>query len=218
MFRVIVFLLVFCVINSVQADVIKSSSFGRNYNGFNSRLKMNQPSKRVITHRNYNRPQYDYYPHCPECHYHQQHHIPKRNLSALERHALDKTYNGENSLQRLERLENLAFGSIQSGDLASRYRNVETAILSRPQANVKRSIIGNIANYFAGQATGFTPSINPGITNGFTNLGGFSNNFYPTPGYSNNNFEQYSNGLFGGHGWGYAGQDYGTGNSIRILD
>ena len=73
----------------------------------------------------------------------------------------------------------------------------------------------NIANYFAGQATGYTPNITQ-----YNNLGGFTSNpyaFTPVPGYNNNNFEQYSNGIFGG-GWGMSGSNYGTGSSIRILD
>ena len=135
---------------------------------------------------------------------------------ALEKYALRKTYGRENELQRLERLENLAFGAVQSGNPVIRFKNVENAILSRPQYNTKQSLLNNVANYFAGQTTGFTPSITSYPN--YTNLGGFSSNPYMfTPKYSNSNYEQYSNGIFGG-GWGMRGSDFGTGSSIRILD
>ena len=49
---------------------------------------------------------------------------------------------------------------------------------------------------------------------GFSNFG---TNFYPSPGYMNQNFEQYSNGPFS-QGWGMSNHNYGTGSSVRILD
>ena len=185
-------------------------------NNFQSKLKMNQPKNQIIydgsRRQNRSHPH-----HCPECHYNNPY-ISHNDLNALEKYALNKTYRRESNLERLERLENLAFGATQNGDIYSRYRNVENAILSRPKYGTKNSLLNNIANYFAGQATGFTPNLIP--YNGYTNLGGFSSNpyaFTPTPGYNNNSFEQYSNGIFGG-GWGISGHDYGTGSSVRILD
>ena len=146
------------------------------------------------------------------------HFLSKNDLNALEQYAMNKSYYRDNDIQRLERLENLAFGATQIGDIHTRYRNVENAILSRPKYNTKQSLINNLANYFSGQATGFTPSFN--TSQNYSNLGGFSNNpymFTPTPGYDNTRFEQYSNGIFGG-GWGVSGQNFGTGSSVRILD
>lgn len=169
--------------------------------------------------KNYNRPYRNYYkqkkygyypPPCKHCeHYTPYNNISSENLNALERYALKKNYARETNLSRLERLESLAFGAVQEGDLTTRYHNVENAILSRPpQNNYKRSVIGNIADFFGGQMTGFTPSINSGFG---TDI--FSN--YPT--YSNSRAEQYSNGIFGG-GWGIQNQNFGNGSGIRILD
>ena len=180
---------------------------------FNSKLKMNQP-KTIISSYEGSRRQNRLHPHhCPQCHYNNPY-LSSSELNALEKYAMNKTYRRENDLRRLERLENLAFGATQNGDLFSRYKNVEDAILSRPQYKQKQSFLGKLANYFAGQATGFTPSMMP-----YNNLGGFTSNpyaFTPTPGYQNNSFEQYSNGIFSG-GWGHMGQDYGTGSSVRML-
>lgn len=144
-------------------------------------------------------------PHCHHCDYHYNN-ISPSDLNALERYALRRSYSRENELSRLERLESMAFGSIQTGDIATRYRNVENAILSRPQNNYKRSIVSNIADFFGGQVTGFTPSI--------TNFDNF--NTYPQ-GYGNTRVDQYSNGIFGG-GWGIQNQGFGNGSRVRILD
>jgi hypothetical protein len=165
--------------------------------------------------------------------YHQSYYSPQKhqkrlhqenhNLNALEKYTFNKTFRHESDLARLERLENLAFGSTQIGNLASRYANVEQAILSRPKYNTKNSILGNIANYFIGNPTGFTPNLdnyfynsNTGLPAGF----GFSNsagNFYPAPIQMNQNFEHYSNSPFS-NSWGLSNQNYGNGSSIRILD
>lgn len=184
---------------------------------FNSKLKMNQPKTIISTYETSRRQNRLHPPFCPQCNNYNPY-LSKNDLNALEKYALNKTYRRENDLRRLERLENLAFGATQSGDIRSRYRNVENAILSRPQYGTKQSLWNNIANYFAGQTTGFTPNLIPYPN--YNNLGGFSTNpyaFVPNPGYSNNNIERYSNGIFGG-GWGYSGNDYGTGSSVRILD
>ena len=188
-------------------------------NNFNSRLKMNQP-KTIITSSTTST-----LPHYRNRNYSQQFHpnyytantyLPKQSLNALEKYALNKTYRSESDLQRLERLENLAFGAIQYGNPIDRYKNVENAILSRPQYNTKQSLLNNVANYFSGRATGFTPPIY--AYPNYANLGGFTQNPYMfKPNYSNTNYEQYSNGIFGG-GWGFSGNDFGTGSSVKILD
>lgn len=210
MFRVFLFINLLLSCNIAFADNIIYSGTAPNYGSFKSELKMNQPKNIVGAHIN---PQRRYYnrSHCPGC---LNYNIPNSNLGALERYALKKNYNRESDITRLERLENLAFGATQIGDPATRYQNVENAILSRPQPNYKRSFLGNIANYFSGQATGFTPSIT-NFNDNFTQFGGMS--LMPAPGYNNRNFEQYSNGIFGG-GWGLSEQNYGSGSSVRILD
>ena len=55
-----------------------------------------------------------------------------------------KRYSRDTDISRLQRLEELPFGSIQAGDINTRYDNVEKAILSRPQSayyNRNNSII-----------------------------------------------------------------------------
>ena len=186
--------------------------------GFQSNLNMNRPRTimtgsnrpRVNNYNNYNGYYNPYYNGCPHCYHQNPYYGYNQNLNELERYAFNRNYRRESNLQRLERLESLAFGAVQNGDIASRYRNVENAILSRPQNNYKRSVIGNIANYFAGQATGITPSIGD-----YASLGGFST--YPNPNYNNQRYEQYSNGIFGS-GWGIQNQSFGNGTRVQILD
>ena len=199
MCKFVVLVLALCIIMPAFATVF-STRGNSLYNGFPKRTQ-----SRIYT--NQYRPQN----HCNYCHNYR-HHRRVGNMDALERYAFKKNYARENNFRRLERLENLAFGATQEGDYATRFKNVEAAILSRPQTTQKRSILGNIANYFAGQATGVTPS----LTTGIVPFGGYSN-FMPSPNYNNNRIEQYSNGIFGG-GWGISGNEYGTGSSIKILD
>ena len=145
------------------------------------------------------------------------HFLPNKDLCALETYALNKTFQRDTDIQRLERLESIAFGTIQKGDLFSRYQNLEQAILARPKYKTKQRIISNLANYLHGGPTGFTPSLHSNYNN-FNNFGGF--NAIPSmysPKYTTTKFEQYSNGMFGG-GWGINNGNFGTGSSIRILD
>lgn len=209
MLKIIVCFLMLNLILPVSAEIVSTNR------GFQSNLNMNK-SRTIMTGSNrprinnyngYYNPYYDgnmqYYRQNPYYEY-------NRNLNELERYAFNRNYRRESNLQRLERLESLAFGAIQNGDIASRYRNVENAILSRPQNNYKRSVIGNIANYFAGQATGITPSIGD-----YASLSGFST--YSNPNYNNQRYEQYSNGIFGS-GWGLENQSFGNGTRVQILD
>ena len=140
--------------------------------------------------------------------------LPLDELCALEKYTYNKTYNREYPLQRLERLEITAFGSIQQGNLSTRFKNVENALLAREnyspnyyQAN-KRNIWGNLADYFIGQPTGITPSITSPSYQGYNPLYGQN--------YGNQRYEQFSNGLFGG-GYNLMNQNLGNGSSIRIL-
>ncbi len=151
-----------------------------------------------------------YYRHCD---YYEAEVLP-RDLSALEKYSMNRVYSRENPLKRLERLEDLAFGSIQSGDIVSRYKNVETAILSRPQHSVKRTALGTLTNYFRGQATGVTPSIYDSFGNFMPAYDNFMHN--SSNGYGNTRINQYSNGIFGG-GYSVFNNNVGNGSSVRIL-
>ena len=213
MCKYIVLLLILAGFSPAFADF---SNYNLNNNHF-SKFRINRPQNVISTRKNLHRYNRIHTEKCPTCHY-----LSSNDISALEKYALNKTFKRENDLRRLERLENLAFGTVQNGDIFSRYKNVENAILSRPKYGTKQSIIGNLANYFSGQATGFTPSLTPYPS--FYNNDSFNNNPYlftpnisPSNGFSNNSFERYSNGIFSG-GWGHFGQDYGNRSSIRNLD
>jgi hypothetical protein len=126
------------------------------------------------------------------------------NLSILENYVFKKSYKKESPIKRLERLENIAFGSIQQGDIDLRYKNVEQAILSRANYdNYKRnSILNTLGNYFGGQVTGFTPSVFPQ---------------YPYNNYGTQRIDQFSNGIFG-NGYRVYNQDFGNNSSVKIID
>lgn len=137
--------------------------------------------------------------------------LPAGSLNALERYALNRSYARENDLQRLERLENLAFGAVQNGDISTRYRQVENAILARPKYNSYRNSFRNsLGNYIAGQATGVTPSI---ITQDL--MPSYSTGFAPQ--YTNSNVMQYSSFPFGLNGYRIMNNNYGTSSGIRML-
>lgn len=133
--------------------------------------------------------------------------LSSSNLSALEKYALNRTYTREMPLNRLERLEDYAFGAVQEGDLGLRYRNVENAILSRPQTVTKKNILNNIANYFAGQATGYTPPIQ------YTNPYDYGYSAYPSP---MRRQEQITNSMFS-EAYNVINQNMGNGSSVRII-
>lgn len=145
------------------------------------------------------------------------------DISALEKYALNKTYNRDSDLQRLQRLEMATFGSIQSGNIDSRYDNVSNAILSRPKENFKTSVLRNLGNYLSGQTTGFTPTImnNQGYygsnyNSGFSPTYGFNSNPFPST-FDSGRIVEYGGGPFNR---GYRVNNYGTGSStgVRILD
>lgn len=248
MLRLIIGLLILMITNPVYADFITTGNRLGSNNAFRSKLKMNQPKVEIISpgrrNNNYWSSPYNRRRPCLHCQprnyynpYRYQSNIPAHNLNALEQYAFNRNYNRDNDINRLERLENLAFGAIQSGNPETRYKNVEAAILNRPNTlNTKRTVLGTLANYFTGQTTGFTPTISPSmvpafqqLNGGFTvppamsPLGGYSN--YPnvfsqsltTPRYNNTKYEEYSNGIFGS-GYGVSGDSYGSGSSVRILD
>lgn len=210
MIKFVVFLLILTIVPPSFADIITSTGNGPNYRSF-----MNKTTTVAPLHSPYRSQRYHRNTHCPTCHNHTSY-LSRNNLNALEKYALNKTFNRESELQRLERLEDLAFGSIQEGDLVSRYKNIENAILSRPKTTAKSSVLNNLANYFSGQTTGFTPSLIPYPS--YNNLGGFSTTPYGYgPNYNSQRIEQFSNGIFGG-GYGFSGSNFGNGSSIRILD
>lgn len=134
------------------------------------------------------------------------------DINALEKYTLNRTYNRDNNIERLERLEMQAFGTIREGDINSRYADVRQAILSRPKQNYKTSLLNNLANYFSGQMTGYTPSFG---NDSFYSNSSFSQIPYPTT-YGNRSFNTYSSPF----GNGYRINNYGTSSSagVKIID
>ena len=198
----------------VFAETITTYSPAYTPHNFKSKLNMNRPNTQIIGYDRQNRPYHNYHRPCYNCG--QFNSIPMRDLNALEKYAFKKNFKRESDIERLERLEALAFGAIQNGDILSRYKNAEQAILSRPQPNLNRSVLNNIASFFNGQATGFTPNIENSFIPGLTPYGG-SGSYFPNPAFNNSRFEQYSNGIFGG-GYGLSNGSFGTGSGIKILD
>ena len=163
----------------------------------------NQIQTRPYHH--YNRPYRQYYNPYHKC-------SNFSDINALEKYTMNRNFMRESDIQRLERLEMQAFGALQNGDINTRYENVRSAILSRPKQNYRTSLLRNIGDYFAGQTTGYTPSI--GSSNPFINS--FSRGNYPTN-YGNSSFTEFS-GPFGTRGYNLNNYSTGSNAGVRILD
>ena len=134
----------------------------------------------------------------------QRHSSVFHDINDLERYALNRNFTKDSDQVRLERLETLAFGAVQEGDIYTRYDNVRDAILTRPKPNYKTSLLRNISDYFSGQLTGYTPSMtttNPSFYS--SDYGQSSTTEYISP-----------------WGRGYRTYNYGAGSGtgVHILD
>jgi len=128
------------------------------------------------------------------------------DINELEKYAMNRNFTKDSDLTRLERLETIAFGAVQEGDIHSRYNNARNVLLSRPKQNPRNSILKNISNYFNGQLTGFTPPINSSNTNIHPYSSGYERDYYSesiSP--WGRNFKTNHYGI-------------GSGTGIRILD
>ena len=168
-------------------------------------------TKTVVTQSPYYNPYYApqaYYggDYIPQKRYRQSRHNSSifYDINDLEKYAMNRNFVRENDRTRLERLEMLAFGTIQDGDYRTRYNNVRNAILSRPKQNYKTSLFRNISDYFNGQVTGFTPSVTQS-----------NNNFYTSP-YGTRSITDYSTPW--GHGTRINNYGIESGSGIHILD
>ena len=130
------------------------------------------------------------------------------DINELERYALNKNFTKDSDRTRLERLETLAFGAVQEGDIYTRYDNVRNFILSKQKQNYKTSLIQSLSSYFNGQLTGFTPSL--------TNNSYFGNYNQYSSGYNNSSQYDYNSPFGKSHKTNY----YETGNNfgVHILD
>ena len=136
--------------------------------------------------------------------YHKRHSSGFYDINDLEKYAMNKNFTRDSDRIRLERLETLAFGAVQEGDIYTRYDNVRNAILSRPKQNYKTSLLKNISDYFGGQMTGFTPPMSQASY--FNNPNAFGKSY--STGYSNP----------WGHKCNTSNYGSGSGTSIHLLD
>lgn len=127
------------------------------------------------------------------------------DINDLERYAMNKNFTRDSDRVRLERLETLAFGAVQEGDIYTRYDNVRNAILSRPKQNYKTSVLRSINDYFNGQMTGFTPSLSQ--SDSYGNNSGFFG-------------KSYSSGYSTPWSHGFRTSNYGTnsGTGVHLID
>lgn len=167
-------------------------------------------SKTIVTETPVYNPYYGAYyggDYTPKHRYHRRNSSLFSDINELEMYAMNKNFTRDSDLIRIERLESLAFGAVQQGDILTRYDNVRNAILSRPKQNYKTSVLRNISDYFNGQLTGYTPSINSS-----TNY----NNIYQPSGFGNSSSVEYNTP------WGksFRTNNYGvgSGSGIHILD
>ena len=133
------------------------------------------------------------------------------DIDDLERYAFNKNFTKDGDRIRLERLETLAFGAVQEGDMNTRYDNVRNAILTRPKPNTKASLLRNLSDYLNGQMTGFTPSVSN------TAADNFFNNSYPVSSdYGKRSYTNYSSPW--GNGYRTNSYGIGSGSGVHILD
>ena len=162
-------------------------------------------SRTYVTQTPYVNP---YYNHYNNPYFYRRNYNPNyADMNALEKYTFNRNYFKENDFERLQRLEMQAFGAIQQGDFDTRYANVRSAILSRPKAHTQSSVWRNMADYFSGQMTGFTPQINQ-------YPGGYS--YYPSN-YGTSSINEYSS-PFGGHGMNIKKYGTSSGMGITLLD
>ena len=132
--------------------------------------------------------------------------IPDKEISKLEKSILNCTYSENPVPERISRLEEEIFGTIQSGDLNKRLNKLQAAIEAKKMQRAQkapvspygtcyggympqsgwRSTLGRFGNFFGGYPTGMTPPIQTmpafgmggsGIQQGYTdNWGGYAYN------------------------------------------
>ena len=116
-----------------------------------------------------------------------------KGLNRLEKRVFNRVYADDLPANRISRLEEQVFGTIQSGDLNDRY------------GMLKRAVPGNFTH-----CSGLANSLG----NFFTNFGGYPTGMTPQI-YMPGNFgsDYYSN-----HGWAYNHSNVGSGTGVHILD
>lgn len=140
-------------------------------------------------------------------------------LNRLERKIFNQVYENDTPKNRISRLEEQIFGTIQNGDLNNRYMVLQKAVpkyLSQtttqdfspycgtPMTNWNnwRGLAGSLGSFFTGGYSGYPTGISPQIS---------MPNFYNTnPDFQRANFSNRS--------WDIHNQSIGTGSRVQILD
>lgn len=220
--------------NSATLNQVEQTLFGRSYQNQNATLRLSRIEKNLFSTTypnatneqridniisNFN--QMNKYPN-----------ISTNSLSRLESKVLKQTFPNYSTQRRIERLEEEMLGTIQSGDLTSRYERLMLAAKNYnknqyaqniliPQQSGWKGLASTIGDSFwGGTMTGFTPPINP-VSGGY-NYGGYNN------GYQNSYSSPFSSaytpgsGMYRGvrtnHGYSDSFTDYGSSTGVTILD
>lgn len=167
--------------------------------------------------------------------------ISKNTLLKMESKVFNQNFAQNDIETRIEQLEQKVLGTVQSGDLNTRYETLKAAIsgyksnnpsaynndyvqsqmmsMSMPMSNQNgRRGIGNILSSMLGGGgcmTGFTPSINPYVNSGYNN---YSNNVMNYANSCGPNNYGYYNGNRTNRGYSDAFSSFGTGTGVTILD
>ena len=140
-------------------------------------------------------------------------------LNKLEQKVFGEAYNGDTDENRIARLEQEVMGTIQTGTLISRYKNLQQIIptyyhssrMSRRPVDMPimrsgggwRGIAGSFANFLNAYSTGYPTGYTPQIQSPYINY-----DYGP----------DYSRGFYNNNGWGIHNQYYGSGAGVHILD
>lgn len=141
-------------------------------------------------------------------------------LNKLERKIFNKTYENDLLENRISRLEEQIMGTIQSGDLNSRYNILKKAVnsysansynqVANPYCGVPimtsgggwRGLAGSLGNFFSGNYQGYPTGLSPQI------MSPYINNYGP----------DYSRGFYSNHGWTQNNIYRGSNTGVTILD
>ena len=154
----------------------------------------------------------------PQYHQHQKTQATNfSKLNKLEKKVFNRTYADDLAENRIARLEEQVFGTIQSGNLNNRYLVLQKAVpryvsqsynsdfspaCGIPINNGWRGLAGSLGNFFnmgyMGYPTGMSPQIN------------MPNFNYSTPDFQRANFSNRS--------WNIHNQNMGAGSKVQILD
>lgn len=148
------------------------------------------------------------------------------NLSKLEKKIFNRTYDNDLQENRIARLEEQVMGTIQSGDLNSRYNMLQKAVprygnrtyttqTFSPYCGIPiarsgggwRGLAGSLGNFFSGAYSGYPTGWTPPI----------STSALTSP-YINNYGPDFQRGFYSNRGWGYHNTNYGSGSAVHILD